>query len=428
MTLHSPAQPYEWTFRRIVWATLVLAFVAVGFWLLYRFNQVIFILFVAIVLGTVIRPVVAWLYSKGIPRIAGVIFVYLSLVALIIGFLFLLFPLIMEQSTTIAAVIPTYYQNLRGWMVNTPNQIVLRLSEFIPATLPSLVPPVLQQTGSQVMDTAAQALDYVTLASKVGFITIISLILAFYWTLDGPRTIKSFLLLIPSDQREGVGELILAMEAKVGSYVAGQAVLCLVIGCMALIAYLLIGLPNAFVLALIAGVLEAVPMVGPLLGAVPAALVGLSLGPDRMIWVIVATVVIQQLENSFLVPRVMNKAVGVNPFVSLLAFFAFSSLLGMAGALMAIPLAAILQLLLDRFVFHPSATEAEASPGRDYTSRLRYETQELAQDLRKQARLQKDRVSDLLVPQIDPVLDEIETIANDLDALLAQAGNTAGTP
>jgi hypothetical protein len=112
----------------------------------------------------------------------------------------------------------------------------------------------------------------------------------------------------------------------------------------------------------------------------------------------------------------------------LLAFFAFSSLLGMAGALMAIPLAAILQLLLDRYVFHPSATEAEASPGRDYTSRLRYETQEFAQDLRKQARLQKDRPSDLLEPQIDPVLDEIETIANDLDALLAQAGNPAGMP
>ena len=428
MTLHPPAQPYEWTFGRVVWATLVLAFVTMGFWLLYRFNQVIFILFVAIVLGTVIRPIVAWLYSKGIPRIAGVIFVYLSLVALTIGFLFLLFPLIMEQSTTIAAVVPTYYQSLRVWMMSTPNQIVLRLSEFIPATLPSLVPPVLQQTGSQVMATAAQALDYVAVASKVGFVTIISLILAFYWTLDGPRTIKSFLLLISSDQREGVGELILAMEAKVGSYVAGQAVLCLVIGVMALIAYLLIGLPNAFVLALIAGVLEAVPMVGPLLGAVPAVLVGLSIGPDRMIWVIVATVVIQQLENSFLVPRVMNKAVGVNPFVSLLAFFAFSSLLGMAGALMAIPLAAILQLLLDRFVFHPSATEAEASPGRDYTSRLRYETQELAQDLRKQARLQKDRASDPLEPQIDPVLDEIETIANDLDALLAQVGNTAGLP
>jgi hypothetical protein len=134
----------------------------------------------------------------------------------------------------------------------------------------------------------------------------------------------------------------------------------------------------------------------------------------------------QQLENNLLVARVMSKAVGVNPFVSLLAIFAFSSLLGIPGALMAIPLAAILQLLLDRFVFHPGMMEVEVSAGRDYASRLRYEAQELAQDLRKQARLKKGG-SDLRVKQIDQVLDEIETITTDLDALLAQA-HTPGAP
>jgi len=127
---------------------------------------------------------------------------------------------------------------------------------------------------------------------------------------------------------------------------------------------------------------------------------------------------IQQLENAFLVPRVMGKAVGVNPFVSLLAIFAFGSLLGPAGVLMAIPTAAILQLLLDRFVFQSSLMEAEASAGRDRASRLRYEAQDLAQDLRRQARLTKTG-TDLKVKQIDQVMDEIETIATDLDALLA---------
>ena len=103
------------------------------------------------------------------------------------------------------------------------------------------------------------------------------------------------------------------METKVGFYIAGQGILCLVIGIMALVAYRLIGLPNALVLALIAGVLEAVPMIGPLLGAIPAALVALSIAPDKLIWVIVATVVIQQLENSLLVPRVMRKRWGSIP-------------------------------------------------------------------------------------------------------------------
>ena len=90
---------------------------------------------------------------------------------------------------------------------------------------------------------------------------------------------------------------------------------------------------------------------------------------------------------------------------------------------MAIPMAAIIQLLLNRFVFHPSAMEPEVSSGRDYTSRLRYEAQDLVQDLRKQARLKKGG-SDLRIKQIDQVMDEIETITTDLDALLAQSNTS----
>jgi predicted PurR-regulated permease PerM len=421
MDLHPPSPPFEWTFQRVMWATLVLVSVILGFWLLYRFYQVVFILFIAIVIGTVIRPVVAWLHQRGLPRIAGVILVYILLLVLLVGFVLLLFPLMLEQGVTISAVVPGYYQSLREWLTANPEQLIVRLGEFLPAVLPNLKP--VQQTGQEMMVSAGQVLGYVTLAAKVGFIAAVMLVLAYYWTLDGPRNIQSFLLLVPQQKRENIHELISAMEAKVGYYIAGQSVLCLVIGVMAFFAYLLIGLPNAFVLALIAGILEAVPMIGPLLGAVPAALVGLSIGPDRLIWVIVATVVIQQLENNLLVPRVMRKAVGVNPFVTLLAIFAFSSFFGIAGALMAIPMAAILQLLLDRFVFHPEAMEPETSPGRDYSSRLRYEAQDLAQDLRKQARLMKGG-SDQRIKQVDQVMDEIEAITTDLDALLAQVGRS----
>ena len=84
MTLPPPSQSYDWTFRRVVWATLVLISVFLGFWVLYRFNQVIFILFIAIVIGTVIRPAVAWLHQRGLPQTAGVILVYLLLLLLVV--------------------------------------------------------------------------------------------------------------------------------------------------------------------------------------------------------------------------------------------------------------------------------------------------------------------------------------------------------
>jgi dGTP triphosphohydrolase len=138
--------------------------------------------------------------------------------------------------------------------------------------------------------------------------------------------------------------------------------------------------------------------------------------------VVISTIVIQQLENYLLVPRVMRKAVGVNPFVSLLAIFAFSSFFGIAGALMAIPLAVIIQLALDHFIFHPVDSEANEAGGRDITSLLRYEAKDFTQDLRKQARVKKNG-SDQRVKEIDQVMDEIEGITDDLDTLLAQAQN-----
>src|SRR5215213_631801 len=423
MAIDTVSQSYSWTFRRVVGATLVLVSVAFCFWLLYRFYQVVFVLFTAIVIGTVIRPIVNWLYQRGIPRIAGVTLVYILLLVLLAGFLWLLFPLIFQQSTTLATDIPGCYQNLRAWMVNGPNQLWMRLGQLLPTTLPSLNPTMAQQTGEEVVASAGQVLGYAISAAQVVFTAIVILVLTVYWTLDGPRIIKTFLLLVPQGQRESLGELILAMEAKVGFYLAGQGILCLVISMMALVAYVLIGLPNALVLALAAGVMEAVPMVGPLLGAIPAALVALSIAPDRLIWVIVATVIIQQLENTLLVPRIMKKTVGVNPFVTLLALFAFSSLFGIAGALMAIPIAAIIQLVLNHFVFQQGTVEMEVSEGRDYASRLRYEAQDLVQDLRKQAR-RKKRGSDLKIMQQEQVMDEIETITTNLDTLLAQTNTS----
>jgi predicted PurR-regulated permease PerM len=414
------SQPDSWTFWRVVWTTLVLAAVCLSFWLLYRFSQVVFILFIAIMIGTVLRPAVVRLQGWGLPPKAGVMLVYLLLLALLAGFTLLLFPLIAEQSATITAAAPQYYQNLRGWLLDHPNQSIGGLGRVIPITLALPVP--VQQTGQEMLESAGQALGYVTVAAKVIFTAVVILLLAAYWTLDGPRTMRSWLALLPREQRESLSELIAAIETKVGAYIAGQGVLMLVVGGLSLVAYWLIGLPYVLVLAFVAGLMEAVPLLGPLLGAIPALLVALTLGPDKVIWVIVATLVIQQLENSLLVPRVMRRAVGVNPFVTLLSLFAFSSLLGIAGALLAIPMAAIIQLFLDRFLFRPGAMEPVVSSGRDYASRLHYETQALVQDLRKQARLEKGG-SDERVQQTDQVMDEIEAIATDLGSLLARSGS-----
>jgi len=417
MENQSPLQLQNWTFRRVMLATLVLACVGLGFWLLYRFYMVVLILFVAIILGTVIRPIINWLYKRGLPRAAGVILVYVLLLAFVVGFVLLLFPLVFDQGAAVIKAIPDQYQNLRSWLISSPNQLIRSLNQYLPLELPGFI--TVRQTDSQQLASAEVTLGYITTASKVVFFAIVILLLAFYWTLEGPRTIQSLILMLPKAHHENISELIGTMESKIGYFIAGQGVLCLVIGVLAFIAYMIIGLPNALVLALVAGILEAVPMVGPTLGAIPAGVIALSISPTKLIWVVAATIIIQTLENNLLVPRIMRRAVGVNPFVSLLAIFAFSSLFGIAGALLAIPIAAIIQILLDRFLFNPSVADPEDSPGRDLTGRLRYQAKDLELDLQKQARIKKGG-SALKIKQIDRVMDEIEVIATDLDALLSQ--------
>jgi predicted PurR-regulated permease PerM len=404
-----------WTARRVILATLVASAVALGFWLLYHYYIVPFTAFVAIVLGVAIRPAVDWLYARGVPRALGVVIVYLVLLVLLASFVVLLVPLLTEQVTTIFGKLPDYYRGFRDLLGGAHSSLIQRLAQQLPAQFGL---PQSQQPGTAPsFNAVAGVFGLVGTMATAVFTAVAILLLGFYWTLDGERTLRGLLLRLQPDQREGVRELIDAMQTKVGAYLIGETIVCVSVGLMALVAYLIIGLPYALVLGLLAGVLEAVPVLGPILGAVPPALLALSVAPDKFIWVVVAVIIIQQVENNLLVPRVMDRSVGVNPIVTILAIAAFASLFGLPGAILAIPLAAIIQVLLNHFVLEPAAAEPELPEGRDRLSILRYQAQDLVVDVRKQVR-RKDEVVD---NESDRLEDLVEAVASDLDSLLAQA-------
>lgn len=226
------------------------------------------------------------------------------------------------------------------------------------------------------------------------------------------------------EQREAVRTFVAEVEGKIGGYFRGQLLLCFIIGLLSLVAFLLIGVPNALTLAFVSGITEAIPILGPTLGAVPAILLTLSTDPEKTIWVILALVLIQSVENNFLVPRVMDRSVGVHPLITILAIAAFGLLFGFVGAVLAIPLAAILQILLNRLLFRTiTAEETAAAPAvgsqmRNRFAVLRLEAQELAQDVRKQARHNAPhQVHDA---QIEQAEDMIETVASNLESYLRQ--------
>jgi predicted PurR-regulated permease PerM len=414
MTEPSPSIIPHWTARQVVVGTLFVVTVLMAFWLLYQFRLVIFILFVAAFLGIAIRPAVEWLHRRNIPRPVGIIAIYLLLLLLIIGFGLLFVPLLVEQLTQVSIHVPRYYFTFRDALVQSPSRLIQQIGFRLPTQIFSLMPEA--ATDEEALDrvgiffTAAGVFVRGTLA------TITIFLLGFYWTLESERTVRSLLLFFPTARRERIRELIAEIESRVGGYIRGQVLLSTSIFILAFISYLLIGLQFPLVLAIIAGIMEVIPIFGPVLGAIPAILVALSQDPSKVILVIIATVVMQSLENYLLVPRIMKQSVGVNPIVTLLALAAFTSLLGLPGALLAVPVAAIIQLLLNRFVIQAENQEEVTLTGRDQVSLLRYEAQDLASDVRKQLR-QKEDLTD---QDVDRVEDDIEAIAAGLDRILAE--------
>ena len=409
------SDPDPWTGKRVVLTTLGAVLVVLGFWLVFRFYNVAFILFSALVLGTVIRPAVDWLNRRGVRREAGVIFVYVTLLALLVGFIMLLAPLLIEQAKGIIAKLPAYYQDLHAALVGSSSALIQRLAQQLPTQLALSLPG--QAGAGLALGAVGQALSYVGMIWRLLFVGTAILVLAFYWTLDGDRMVRGAMLHFPTERHEEWHHLISEMETRIGAYVRGLAVLSLVVGVMATIAYVVIGLPSPLVLGLLAGVFEAVPVVGPILGAVLPVLLALSVDPSKVIWVVVATIVIQQAEGHFLVPRVMDKAVGVSPIVTILAILAFSTLFGLPGAILAIPLAALIQILLNYAVMQREAAHQRQPAGRDRVSVLRYRARDLVQDVRSQMRYKQNSAD----AEGDQIEDLVEVAALSLESLLAEA-------
>jgi predicted PurR-regulated permease PerM len=293
-------------------------------------------------------------------RPAGIIIIYLSIAGFLIGFLALVVPLIVDQSTQLSQNLPEYQREIRNSLVESNNLLLRNIGLRIPAQLNFLGNN--NPTSEEVFDQVGQTLRY---ANQVvnGVLSVIAVfLLAYYWTQESNFVIRGILRLIPRSRRREVREFIQSVEVKLGGYVRGQGILSLSVGFAALLAYALIGLPYALVLAIIAGIMEMVPIVGPALGAIPALLVALTIEPGKAIWVIVVTAVIQLAESVWLVPRIMTSSMGVNPIIILLSLVTFSGVFGFPGALLALPLAAIIQLILERFVLSRSGYGQSVQP------------------------------------------------------------------
>jgi predicted PurR-regulated permease PerM len=400
--------------RTLIAASFTALGVALCFFLVYRFAAALFSFFIGITLGTAVKPAVTRLHARGLPRWVAALAVFMILGAILLGFVVLVMPVLLDQIAALLASAPRHLGRVRELMLDSSSEAVRGLGAKLPPAIAVTAPG----TGALPV---GQVVGYVGVFGRNLFTVMAVLLLGFYWTLEGDRRIRELALLVPLDRRRGLRTFIAAAEQKVGAYIRGQTLVCALVGVVAFGLYTLIGLPYAFMLGLTYAVLEAVPVLGPLLGTAAAGLVALSVRPSLVLWVIGIAVVVQLFENYVLIPRVMNRAVGVNPLVTLLAITGFGSVLGVAGAVLAIPMAAILQLLIDRFVLADEAPERVVRSRRDRLSVLRYEVRQVAVDARKLLRADLPaRAPAGGMASAEKIEDAVEGIALDLERLLEQ--------
>jgi predicted PurR-regulated permease PerM len=326
----------------------------IALWLLIQLNAVIVRLVLAVILAAGMKPLVDRLTSYELrrqgwwtpPRGLVVLVVYVMTIVLVVVASSLILQVVVVEVSNLVNGLPVYAPRMVVW-VNGLIDLVPggrdMLEGFdIGAQFSSLVERLLS-----VFAQAVYVLQYV-LGLVSGLLDVLMiLLLALYITTDGPRIGRYLLAFLPADRHEQAARITSRIFVRLGGWVSGQLTLCVIIGVMAWLGLTVIGVPYAVVLGLVAGILEAVPNIGPIIAAVPAVLVAALYSPLQAVLVLLLYVVIQQLENYVVVPRVMSRAVELHPLAVLLALMVGGELMGVLGAVLAVPVTAAISVIVD---------------------------------------------------------------------------------
>ena len=336
--------------RRSIAIAVVYALIGVvALWVLYLIRDVLLVLYISGLLAIGFSPAVRWFerhkQGRRMPRWAAILILYVILLGTIAGLLFAVIPPLVSQSGELWKNLPAYLDQLQNQLVQR-GLITHRYtwSELLRTGAPGMALSGVVGAVQSVMSVIAV------------FVTL--LVLPYYLLLEGQSLQVGFVKFFPRDKRAMLARLTHNVTIKVSAWLGGQLLLSFIIGSTAALGLWLLGVPYFYVLALVAGVGELIPVVGPILAAVPAILVALTVSPQTALFTAIYFLVQQFVENHLLVPRVMERQVGVSPVTVIASLLIGSKLLGFGGALLAVPTAAIVQVLLGEFLDRENGSNA----------------------------------------------------------------------
>ncbi len=341
--------------------------------MIWAARKVLLPYFLGLVLAYLFLPLVNWLdrrmparlHQWRLARPLAIVLTYLLLVLLVAGILAFFVPLVAEQISVLVKRWPELVGRVEEWGTRGwgwyQNNIPTDWRQTIETNLQGLLNDVIKAVQNGVVATVRQVFS--TISFVIGLVVIPFWL--FYILHDESQVKTSVIRALPQQLRADVSCMARLIDDVLSAYIRGQLLLCLFVGGMATIALLIIGVPFALVLGVIAGIFEALPFVGPILGAIPAILVALLSNPVSAIWVAAAFFAIQQVENLVLVPRIAGKSVQLHPAMVMVVLVVGNELAGFLGMLLAVPVTAVIRdmfkYLYLRFLDEPLSPEAAMS-------------------------------------------------------------------
>jgi len=326
----------------IRYGLIATVFTAAIAWTLYQVRDTLLLVYVAMLVAIGLSPLVDTIERHHVaarlrlPRWGAILAIYLLLAAALVSIGALVFPPLVTQARELWAAAPELLHRAQLWLIQRG-----LLSREI-----TVMEAVQQAPGGTDAVTTVLGAVWGIVGGVFGVVTI--LIVAFYMLVDSANIVRTFVLAFPKSERSRVSAACGDVSRKVSAWLAGQLFLAIIIGSTAAIGLGLMGVPYFYVLALIAGIGELIPIVGPLLSAIPAIAVAFSVSPALALGVLLFFIAQQQFENHLLVPRVMSRQVGVSPVIVIIALLTGGSLLGVIGAILAVPTAAILHVIYQK--------------------------------------------------------------------------------
>jgi predicted PurR-regulated permease PerM len=320
-------------------ALVVTVFIA---WAIWEVRDALLLIYISALIAIGLSPLVSELERKRflrqrVPRWAAILVIYLCIIAVLVAIASMVIPAVVRQARDLALELPRLLHQGQQWLIDhgiLTREISAR--EAVQQTAPGAAQDTLGLVANAVFGV---------IGGVFGLIT--ALVLAFYLLVDSSSLILVFVRLFPREKRPQVNDACRRVTNKISAWLGGQLLLGGIIGSTAALGLFVMGVPFFWVLALIAGIGELIPIVGPILSAVPAVAVALSVSPTLALGVILFFIAQQQLENHLLVPKIMQRQVGISPVLVIIALLIGGSLLGIMGAILAIPTAAILQVLFE---------------------------------------------------------------------------------